>query len=114
VLTGFIGYQGKTLCFVTETTMTFEPKMVRSYYGIGHYNAREDADLIGRAARYTGFTVEVQLGAYGQVLRWPLAGTDTPIHSEVTDIPAPKTRCRTRWENGAWRKYLARQGWVCA
>src|SRR5438105_4065016 len=53
VLTGFIGYQGKTLCFVTETTMTFEPKMVRSYYGIGHYNAREDADLISRAARYT-------------------------------------------------------------
>ena len=28
--------------------------------------------------------------------------------------PSYPVGIRARWENGAWRKYLARQGWVCA
>jgi hypothetical protein len=63
-LQGRIAKHEKTLCFVYEDTMTFEPKKVRSFFAIRPFD-RGDEDLLGREAWQGDWTVEVPLGFMG-------------------------------------------------
>ncbi len=85
-----------------------------AYRFSGMSYCRED-DAIGKPASVTDGRVSCYLGN-GNYLKatLPQGGSTKAIILEVTDLPAPKCRCETRWHNGRWEKYNARKGWIVA
>jgi hypothetical protein len=55
-------------------------------------------------------------GSWSPVIHLKDGGSTKPIKTEVIPIPCPKVRkgLDTRFERGAWQKYLKSQGWVPA
>jgi hypothetical protein len=109
-------------CVAYADSLYSEPIFVTHYWPIGEpaQSALCD-DYIGAQAWDAG------LGAYyakqrdakpfcGVSIYCPLrdGGQTQPIHTTKKTLPAPKTRCKTKYWHGCWYKFLKAKGWVAA
>lgn len=95
-----------------RSTMTFEPKLtiLRWYLGESRY---ADPDLNGKEVTWHNGVISCRVSALSAFQHY-LSGSTVADIVESIDIPPPKTKAETRWNNGRWEKLLKTKGWVCA
>ena len=117
-----IGHHDGWLCVVYQSPSYMEPDLIRLWWPVCRMteaDMKDSALEIGAPVTDGGidqpFYVDRGAG-FGSLLSLPLkdGGTTKPIKSESVPIPAPKTKCETRYERGRWEKYLKAKGWVAA
>ncbi len=117
-----IGHHEGWLCIVYFDNEWSNPVRVKQWWPVCQMSEQEMKDRgfdIGKPveSRSSGsgmFYFKRTIGHGWQELQLKDGGKTLPIHTERNDIPKPKTRVETRYQDGHWEKYLKAQGWVVA
>ena len=115
-----LAYRDGWLCAVDSYPKYDEPIQITHYWPLAKMNHADAAEYVGKEAISSGnpfYTYDVlDMGGGFHRPKFQLAqgGETKAIAVDETPIPAPKTRCETRYYNGRWEKYLRSSGYVAA